>query len=454
MFQHKSTSPAAKVGYTKQFTFCVHSGRGVHKDAEPSIAKREKAAMADMNRDKPLLDKALEEEIEKALAGMSLGDLADPKSSEPGRKADRGRNKGRELRTGLVVAITSDDVMLEFGPKLNGIVPRNQFPDDELPDVGSSIEVLVDRRDNDEGLLICSRPGSVTKAEWESLQPGQVVEARVTGTNKGGLELEVCNHRAFMPAGQVDIQHVPDLSVFVGETLVCEVTRIERQGKGNIVLSRRDVLAREREKLRKELAESLKEGQTREGTVVRIMDFGAFVDIGGMDGLVHISDLSYQRVKHPEEVVKVGDKVKVKVLKVDMDNNRVSLGIKQTGEDPFSAAVTKIEPGEEISGRVTKLMDFGCFVEIQPGVEGLIHISELASGRVKHCSDVVKVDQVVKVKVLDVDKQSRRISLSLKQTKPSEQEEEARAEKTMEESSAIRRLREKFGDRPLKGGLG
>lgn len=409
--------------------------------------------MAEQKPDKPLLDQSLQSEIEAALADMSLDDLYDAaEGRQPKRRQER--QQGRQLRTGLVVAVTHDDVVIEFGPKLNGIVPRQQYGEEGLPVVGEKIEVLVDRRDEEENLLICSRPGSVAKAEWESLEPGQVVEARVTGTNKGGLELEVAHHRAFMPASQVDIGHVPDLGVFVGETLICEVTRIEREGKGNIVLSRRDHLEREREKLRQDLVETLEEGQIREGIVTKLMHFGAFVDLGGLDGLVHISDLAYERVRRPEDVVHVGQKVQVQVLKIDLDNNRISLGMKQTGDDPFTQAVGAIEPGAEVSGRVTKLVDFGAFVEIQPGVEGLIHISELAEGRVKRTGDVVKEDQVVRVKVLDVDPQTRRIALSLRQTAPTEQDQEAAAEKIREETAEMRRLREKFGHKPLKGGLG
>ncbi|MCK4872873.1 MAG: S1 RNA-binding domain-containing protein [Phycisphaerales bacterium] len=411
--------------------------------------------MSDTGRDKPLLDDALQAEIDQALQGMSIEDLMD---SEDGgdaarKESRRQRGQGRELRTGLVVSVGRDDIILEFGPKLNGVVPAAQFTEEEMPVVGSRIDVLIDRRDEDEGLLICSRPGTVAKAEWESLERGQVVEARVTGTNKGGLELEVCQHRAFMPAGQVDVRHIPELSVFVGETLVCEVTKIEREGKGNIVLSRREVLERELERLREELVKELAVGQTRDGTVMKLMPFGAFVDIGGMDGLVHISDLSYTRVNSPEDVVKVGDQVKVKVLALDLENNRISLGMKQTGEDPFSTAVSQIAPGADVTGRVTKLMDFGCFVELAPGVEGLIHISELASGRIKRCADVVQVDQVVTVRVLDVDAGKRRISLSLQQAAPSQEQVDEEAAKISEESVEMRRLREKFGSRSLKGGL-
>jgi ribosomal protein S1 len=406
--------------------------------------------MPEQTPDQPLLDKALQDEIASALEGLSLDDLMNQPAAGQGPTRD---TQGRQLRSGVVVSVGAEDIMLEFGPKLNGIVPRSHFTDEDLPRVGRPLEVLVDRRDPNEGILICSRPGQVAKAEWEYLEVGQTVEARVTGTNKGGLELEVCNHRAFMPASQVDVRHVEDLNVMVGELLVCEVTKIEREGRGNIVLSRRIALEREMERAREQLKDDLKVGQTREGVVTKIMPFGAFVDIGGMDGLVHISDLSYERVRNAEDVVTVGQKVQVLIMDVDFDKNRISLGMKQLQADPFQEAAVAIAAGSELSGRVTKILDFGVFVELQPGVEGLVHISELAPGRVKSCRDVVEQDQVIKVKVLDVDSDKRRISLSVKQVGPSEEQVEQHAKETRKESAEMRRLREKFGNRGLKGGL-
>lgn len=385
---------------------------------------------------------------------------------------------GREQRPGKIVSVGPTDIFIEFGPKDLGVVSRLQWPDDkDLPAVGDTLEVVVASRDSD-GLLVCSRPGTVQKAEWEFLEPGQVIEAKVTGVNKGGLELEVAGHRAFMPAGQVGGmgEHIADLSVFVGEKMKCKVARVDRSGKGNIVLSRRDVLMEERKAAAEKLKSSLAEGQVVEGTVRKIMPFGAFVDLGGVDGLVHISDMTHDRVGHGEKFVhryvKEGEKVRVQILKIDWDANRLSLGMKQIHADPFATAASEITEGAEVNGRVTKLVEFGAFVEITPGVEGLVHISELAWRRVGSVAEVLKQDEVIKAKVLKIDPESRRISLSIKALQPPPEpvatpggprgkgrggkgERDTRTpEQILAVTPELRRLREKFGGKGLKGGIG
>jgi len=369
----------------------------------------------------------------------------------PAIRGPRRVESGREHRTGRVVSVGPEDLFLEFGPKELGVAARAQWPAEEAPTVGDSVEVVVDRFDAKEQIFVCSRPGAVQKADWELLEPGQIVEARVTGVNKGGLECEVAKHRAFMPASQVDVRRIEDLSPFVGEKVRCKVKKVDRSGSGNIVLSRRDVVAAEQKEAKKTLKERLEVGQEVEGTVVRIADFGAFVDIGGVDGLVHVSDLSHERVDKVENVVKVGDTVRAKVLKLDWGRDRISLGMKQTEPDPWETAKEQVSAGDEISGRVTKAMDFGAFIEVAPGVEGLCHISELDWKRVPSVEAVVKPGQIVKAKVLDVDEDKKRISLSVKATKeppPSlkkKQEEQARsAEQIRKETPAQRRMRENF----------
>lgn len=361
---------------------------------------------------------------------------------------------GREYRTGTVISIGPEDIFIEFGPKELGVVSRQQFKDEELPAVGEEFKVAVERFNADESLFICARPGVVQKAEWEMLQPGQVVEATVTGHNKGGLELEVANHRAFMPASHVDIFRVEDLGQFVGQRFSCEVIRVDRSGRGNITLSRRSVLKRERGEQLKKAKESLKEGDTIEVTVRKIMPFGAFCDMGGVDGLLHISDLSHDRVNKVEDVVKEGQSLAVKVLKLDWEGKRHSLGLKQLTEHPFATATKDMEVGATVQGRITKLLDFGAFVEIAPGVEGLVHISELAWKRVQKTSDVVQPNQVVNVKILDIDADKAKISLSIKQTteapagdrgKPQRgrpDEDTRKPEEILKETPALRRLRE------------
>ncbi|MCL4220184.1 MAG: S1 RNA-binding domain-containing protein [Phycisphaerales bacterium] len=381
---------------------------------------------------------------------------------------------GREHRKGHVVSVGPTDIFVEFGPRELGVIERINWREGEaLPVVGDEIEVVVLRRDDNEGIFLCTRPGAVQKADWEMLEPGQTVEARVVGTNKGGLELEIAGHRAFMPAGQVSLDHIADLSVLVGEKMACRVQRVDRRGKGNIVLSRREILAEERKVKAAQLRQTLVEGAVVEGTVRKIMPFGAFVDLGGVDGLVHISDLSHDRVGHGEKQVarhvKEGQHVRVQILKLDWENDRISLGIKQLESDPFAQAASEITEGAVVTGKVTKILEFGCFVEVAPGVEGLVHISELDWKRVNKVEDVVRQDEVISVKVLRIDQGGRKIALSLKATKEPPAREGAPArggrgrgerdtrtpEEIRKETPALRRLREKFQQGGgLKGGLG
>ncbi len=370
------------------------------------------------------LSPELQREIDAAMADLVSVGAAAPSarpapSGRPGIRGPRVVQAGREQRTGTVVSVGPTDVFLEFGPKELGVVSRIQWKEgDTLPSKDDQLEVVVNNRDAD-GLFICSRPGTVQKAEWEFLEPGQTIEARVVGVNKGGLDLEVAGHRAFMPAGQVSLDRIPDLSVFIGEKMTCTVARVDRSGRGNIVLSRKDILLQERKKEAEKLKATLAEGQVFEGTVRKVMPFGAFIDIGGLDGLVHVNDLTYDRPGHGEKFVeryaKVGEKVKVQVLKLDLEANRISLGMKQVQGDPFAIAASDIKEGAEITGRVKNIADFGAFIEIATGVEGLVHISELAWKRVATVAEVLKQDEVVRAKVLKIDPGSRRISLSIKQ---------------------------------------
>ena len=388
------------------------------------------------------LDASLDAEIEAALGDASIEDMLD--------YADRPSGE-REFRKGRIVNVYGDDVFVEFGPKSQGICPLAQFQ--EKPQVGTEMDFIVERFDRNDGILVLSREGGVRKAAWDALDVGQVIEAKCTGTNKGGLEMEVANHRAFMPAGQVDVRHVEDLEVFVNEKMPCEIIELDRN-RGRIILSRRAHLERERARQRESTLASLQVGDTITATVTSLQSFGAFADLGGVDGLIHISDLSYDRISDPGQAVQVGDTVNVKVLKIDdsQDPPRIGLGLKQTLEDPFTEEMGKLEVGGTVSGRVTKLMAFGAFVELAPGVEGLIHISELSHERVNRVSSVVRPDEVVKVKILSIDPGSRRIALSIKALQSS-----GAGEVERQEDPSLRKLRAqlsaKFGDN-LKGGLG
>lgn len=405
--------------------------------------------------------KPKKEEIDAAHRAMTGSKIKGPRVVE----------SGRERRPGVVVSVGPTDIFIEFGPKELGVIPRIQFTDDDLPKTGSTIEVVVERFEAAESLFICNKPGSVQKADWEMLEPGQVVEARVTGVNKGGLELEVAKHAAFMPASQVDTRRIEDLSVFVGEKLKCEVVRVDRTGRGQITLSRRSIAAEERKAEQAKLKESLNEGDVKEGVVRKIMQFGAFIDIGGIDALLHVSDISHDRVTKVEDVLKEGQKVTVKILKLDWETKRHALGMKQLTEDPWVAAIKDVVEGAIVTGKVTKLAEFGAFIEVAAGVEGLAHISELDWKRVQKTSDVVQPNKIVKVKVLKVDPQTKKISLSIKQAmeRPADEggprrgkrggfeEDTRKPEEILKETAAFRRLKEQSKQQhkgALKSGLG
>ena len=389
------------------------------------------------------LDDKLQAEIEAALGDMSLEDMLDVAD----RSQTGSSSTAAGLKTGLVVRIHGEDVFVEFGPKSMGVCPRGQF--DNPPTVGERLEFIVDRYDAKEGLLLLSRRGAVRKAEWESLEVGQAIEARCTGFNKGGLELEIAKHTAFMPAGQIDLRHIDDLSVFVGEKMPCEVIEVDRR-RGRIILSRRKTLEAERAQLRDKLLAELTEGDQLPAVIRSIQPYGAFADLGGVDGLIHISDICHERINHPSERLAEGQQVQVQVLKIDHDHDppRIGLGMKQCMADPYHAHAATLREGDTVTGKVTKIMPFGAFVELAPGVEGLVHISQLAEERIGNVNQVVKVNQVITVKVLDVDTKTRRISLSLLAALKEHESQIVRPN-----DPAMKKLRARFGG-DLKGGIG
>jgi small subunit ribosomal protein S1 len=392
------------------------------------------------------LDVRLEAEIEAALGDKSLEDMLDMAQCPPRQEAQP------QIKTGTIVRIHCDDVFVEFGPKSTGVCPRSDF--ENPPTVGETLPFVVDRYDPREGLLLLSRAGAVRKAAWETLQVGQVVEARCTGVNKGGLEMEVAQHRAFMPAGQVDLHHIEDLSTFVGEKFPCEIMELDR-ARSRIVLSRRRPLEAQRQQQRQKLLEELEVGQRREAVIRSIQPYGAFADLGGVDGLIHISDIAHERLKHPSERLAEGDRVQVQILKVERGGDeqpRISLGMKHCLADPYESRAAELKEGDVVSGRVTRIMPYGAFVEVAPGVEGLVHISQLSHDRVTKVGQVVRPDEVVKVKVLDVDRQRRRISLSIRAVAAEEAPEQG-PEVLRPDDPAMRKLRHKFGG-DLRGGIG
>jgi small subunit ribosomal protein S1 len=372
--------------------------------------------MSDQPQNNGQVETDVDKEVADALGDFSVMDLMDADEPVTSGKPVKDLTTDPTATTtrGKIVAIHDDDVFVDIGGKSQGILPLNQF--EKAPEIGQEMEFVIEGLLGDEGLIKLSRQGAITKATWDSLERGMVIEAKVTGTNTGGLELKVAGQRAFMPASQVDIEHVENLNQFLNQKLRCKVQDLDRRRK-NIILSRRAVLEEEKAESAKQVMEELAEGQTREGTVRNIQKFGAFVDLGGIDGLIHISDLSYQHIDDPTQVVKVGQQVRVKVLKVDRENDRISLGLKQIEPDPWETAQQDYPEGEQVSGRVTKLTNFGAFVELAPGIEGLIPLGEMSYSRINRAEDVLSKDQVVNVMVLNCDPQRRRISLSLKQLK-------------------------------------
>ena len=277
------------------------------------------------------------------------------------------------------------------------------------------MDFVLERVDESEGLMHLSREGAMTSTAWDQLGKGDNVEARVVAMNKGGLELELAGRiRAFMPASLVDIHHVDDLEQFVGQKLACSVHEVRHRAK-HVILNRRHYLVNQRKRQRQKLLKELKPDQMRSGTITSIVPFGAFVDLGGLDGLIHISDLSYTRVSKPQEVVQVGQQVTVKVLKIEEEGQRIRLGLKQIEPDPWVNISEKYHPGEQVSGRVVRITNFGVFVEIETGIEGLVPVSELSWKHIRNPSAICKEGDVLKLAVLKIERGRQRISLSLKQ---------------------------------------
>ena len=330
-------------------------------------------------------------------------------------------NEG-EVVHGTVVRVDKDEVLVDIGYKSEGVIPvaelsirRSVNPADEVS-VGEQIDALVMTKEDAEGRLILSKKRARFELAWkkieEAAESGEPVDGKVIEVVKGGLILDL-GVRGFLPASLVDIRRVQDLDEFLGQELSCKVIELNRS-RNNVVLSRRAVLEDERKEARQAILDRLQPGEDVEGVISNIVDFGAFVDLNGMDGLIHISELSWSHVNHPSEVLEIGQKVNVRVLDIDRERQRISLGLKQTQSDPWQQVLESYRQGDVVEGRVTKVVTFGAFVEILPGVEGLVHISELAQHHVENPREVVSQGDPVNVLILEVDAERRRLSLSLK----------------------------------------
>src|SRR5262245_4313603 len=396
------------------------------------------------------LDDEIAGELEAALGGMSGQDLYAAESSQAARaeaaaSADQGRKQGK------VISIHGKDVFVDVpGGRSQGVLPLEQFPDGP-PKPGAVVDISIEGYDAANGLLILTRRGAAVTADWSSVAEGTVVEARVVETNKGGLTVDINGIRGFMPISQIDLYRVEKPEDYVNQRLLCVVTEVKPDER-NLVVSRRDLLEKQRAEQRDKMWEQLAEGQVYTGTVRSVRDFGAFVDIGGVDGLLHVSEISWKRVQDASQVLQPGQSVKVAVLKADREHKKISLTRKGLEANPWDTIEERLPVSLTLTGTVTRTTDFGAFVELEPGIEGLIHISELARQRVWRVTDIVKPGQPVQVNVIGLAKEARRISLSLRQAQPESEAkpaaEESEAEDTAEEKPPKPRTA------PLRGGIG
>ena len=327
-----------------------------------------------------------------------------------------------DVVSGRVVRIDKDEVLVDIGYKSEGVIPSNELsirksvnPADEV-ELNEVVDALVLQKEDQDGRLILSKKRARFERAWKRIEEAannsEMVTGKVIEVVKGGLILDL-GVRGFLPASLVDIRRVQDLDEFLGKELECKVIELNRS-RNNVVLSRRAVIEDERREVRQKILDELQPGAVVEGIISNIVDFGAFVDLEGIDGLIHISELSWTHVNHPSEVLAIGDRVEVKVLDIDRDRQRISLGLKQTQADPWQSVVEAYQVGDVVAGKVTKVVTFGAFVEIHAGVEGLVHISELAEHHVENPREVVAPDQEVAVRIIEIDGERRRLSLSLK----------------------------------------
>jgi small subunit ribosomal protein S1 len=362
---------------------------------------------------------ALSEDVLDRAVADAMGDLQTARVAELYNESvkDFAPNS---LINGTILRVVNDDVMVDIGYKSEGVVPLFEFEEEEPPVPDTQIEVLMEGIDEASGLLLLSKRRAERMRGWERIVQshgeGDIIEGLATRKIKGGLLLDVGGVPVFLPASQIDIRRVPDVSIYLERELECKIIKIDRE-RMNIVVSRRKLLEERRNALRDELLATLQEGQVRRGVVKNIADFGAFLDIGGVDGLLHITDMSWGRVNHPSEVVALEQELEVKVLRYDKERNRIALGLKQLEPSPWAEVEKKYPVGSKIKGEVVNIMPYGAFVKLEDGIEGLVHISEMSwTRRISHPSDLVQIGDEVDVVVLDINQEKQEISLGMKQT--------------------------------------
>ncbi|MCI0700281.1 MAG: S1 RNA-binding domain-containing protein [Planctomycetia bacterium] len=422
--------------------------------APPQLGVRDFAALKPNNRE---LDQLIEDELNQAMAGFDVE--ASVAQAETVQKPQAAGTAPGGRKVGVIVGIHGKDVFVEVpGGRSQGVLPITQF-EGRTPVIGESVEFDIDHYDAANGLLVLTREGSVQSVQdWSQFTYGMIVEARVTGTNKNktGLTVEVNGIKGFLPASQLDMYRVENIDQFVNQRLkvmVAEVNPAER----NLIVSRRAVMERERQQKAEQFWQTIQEGQVRKGIVRSVKPFGAFVDLGGADGLIPASEFSWQRVNDLNEFVKIGQEVEVKVNRVDFEARKIGLSMKQLTVSPFEEFAKRVKAGARMSGKVSRIADFGAFVELEPGVEGLIHVSELSTQRVRRVRDIVSEGQQVEVEILSVDPAARRIALSLKriaQEKENAEDADAEAERLADLKAAEEMMANRPVNPNLRGGIG
>lgn len=390
----------------------------------PKVVDNSIKKFGDMNRRQFIMDDDVEAELARAMGEVPADKFyeADSASTQTGTKG--GNKKGK------VISIHSDDVFVDIGGRSQGVVPFASFVTE--PKVGDEIEVVIKGFDGANGCMLLALPGAAEQSvNWSSVARGMIVEAKVTGTNKGGLSVEVNSIKGFMPISQLEMFRVDDTAPYVNQKLRCMITEVDPAEK-NLVVSRRALLEQERAEAQEKLWLELAEGQKRTAIVGNIKEFGAFVDLGGCDALLPMGEIAWQKVDDASKFLSPGQRIEVKVIRLDKERKKVTVSLRECMSSPWDEVENNFPVGSVVNGKVTRIMDFGAFIELAPGIEGLLHISEVANKRVFRVSDVVKVDQTVEVKVTKYDPATRRMSLSLKAI---QQEKEA-AERTAAETAA------------------
>ncbi len=400
------------------------------------------------------IEAELEAEISAAMEGTMSAPAATPEanidhSAGATPLTEDQLEPGAKLKA-KVQSVTADNVFCDIGFRSPGVLPAKQFPQGKQPREGEEFLVVVDKHDTEHGVVLVSLPKATRRprGNWEELAVGQVVECVVNKTNKGGLEVTVSNMRAFLPASQVDVGFVSSLDPYVGQRFAVQITEVNA-AKRNLVVSRRALVIQERKELAATFWEHVEVGQQFAGKVKTLKDYGAFVDLGGVDGFLHVGEMSWTRIKHPADLLQEGQAIDVVVLSLDREKHKIGLGMRQLAQNPWNLAVDKYAVSTTVSGRVTRTTDFGAFIELEPGVEGLIHISELDHRRVKRVGEVLNVGQEVQAQVLEVNPERQRISLSLKalKAKPEEPKDE---DLSPGKGQSYERKRKE----PLRGGTG